>query len=145
MAEKSFPDLPPIWMAGAMVAIVMIDRMVPEQGLRLPGFVLMLIGIGLILWAGSYFQRKNTPIHPGVAPKSLLIEGPFKINRNPIYTGMAVILAGFAIATGAYFGLILVPVFMWIITERFIKGEEALMRQAFPDEAAAYIAATRRW
>lgn len=145
MSEKSFPDLPPIWLAGCMALVVVVDTLIPEQGFRGLGFGLMMAGMGLVLWTGALFQSKKTPIHPGVEPKTLIAEGPFRINRNPIYTGMALILAGFAIATGAYLALVLVPLFMWVITTRFIVGEEALLLRAFPDEAEQYIAETRRW
>jgi protein-S-isoprenylcysteine O-methyltransferase Ste14 len=82
---------------------------------------------------------------PREAPKNLLIEGPFRINRNPIYTGMLLILIGAAIAFGTFSGWLPVLAFPIIITERFIKGEEDGLRAAFPVEAEAYLRESRRW
>ncbi|MGB0497312.1 MAG: methyltransferase family protein [Rubricella sp.] len=145
-----FPDLPPVWLAVFMLGVLVLERIVPGAIARsgigdAAGFAVMVAGVLLILWSGSLFGRASTPIHPGRTPKALLATGPYRLNRNPIYTGMALILGGFAMALGVWLGLVLVPLFAWIVTVRFIRAEEALLREAFADEAERYIANTRRW
>ena len=55
------------------------------------------------------------------------------------------ILAGMSLILGSVPGLILVPVLAGVLQERFIKGEEARLAEAFGAEFAAYRDATRRW
>ena len=91
------------------------------------------------------FLRHRTPIEPHHTPNALISTGPFAITRNPIYVAMALMLAGWALWSGVVLGLVLVPLFRWIITRRFILDEEARLRAAFGPDADAYIANTRRW
>jgi protein-S-isoprenylcysteine O-methyltransferase Ste14 len=145
-----FPDLPPVWLAVFMAVIVLIDMGLPalalEPGVLRPlGFAVMVLGAGLIFWSGSHFFANKTPIEPGHAPKTLLATGPYRINRNPIYTGMALILLGFSLATGVIWGVVLVVLFIRVITTRFIASEEEMLRDSFGKAAEAYFASTRRW
>ena len=41
--------------------------------------------------------------------------------------------------------LLLVPLFVWVITQRFIIGEEAGLRAVFGADFDRYAAQTRRW
>ena len=69
----------------------------------------------------------------------------FKINRNPIYTGMALVLVGIAFWLGALSALALALCFPFVVTARFIRDEEASLRSVFGAEAEAYLRRTRRW
>lgn len=143
---RGFPDLPPVWFAGAAAGSWLLARFLPIW--RFPegfGQVFILLGLVLIGWAVFWFRRKKTPIEPGHVPRALIIEGPYRINRNPIYTGLGLVLAGFAIGLGAVSALLPALVFPWIVTRRFVLSEEAALRAAFGAEAEVYLARTRRW
>jgi len=145
---KGFPDLPPIWALGALVASWILATYVPVMHLRSSlwlALAFIVLGMGLIAWTAWYFFERATPIMPREVPSTLLIAGPFRINRNPIYTGMLLILVGFAIWFGAFSAWLPVLAFPFVITSRFILGEEAGLRAAFPGEAAAYLQKSRRW
>lgn len=143
---KGFPDLPPVWFVGAAGASWLLAQYAPIA--RFPegfGRVFILAGLVLIGWAGIWFWRKQTPIEPGHMPRALIVEGPYRINRNPIYTGLSLILAGFAIGLAAVSAFLPVLLFPWIITRRFVLPEEAALRAVFGPEAERYLARTRRW
>ena len=143
---KGFPDLPPVWFAGAAAASWVLANYVPL--IRFPegfGRLFIVAGLGLICWAGIWFWRKNTPIEPGHPPRALIVEGPFRLNRNPIYTGLVLILVGFAAGQAAVSAFIPALLFPWIITRRFVLPEEAALRAAFGAEAEDWLATTRRW
>ena len=50
------------------------------------------LGFGLILWAALHFRAQDTTVHPRARPTALVATGPYRLNRNPMYTGMALIL-----------------------------------------------------
>ncbi len=112
---------------------------------RLFGGVLVAAGIAMIGWSALWFYRKKTTIEPHHTPKTLIVEGPFRISRNPIYLGMLAILLGIVFAYGALSTVVLPGIFAIILTKRFILPEEALLIEQFGDEARRYLAATRRW
>jgi protein-S-isoprenylcysteine O-methyltransferase Ste14 len=143
---KGFPDLPPVWAAGAAAASWALARVAPLA--TWPGgagYVFMAAGLILIAWSALWFQRKRTPIMPHEEPRALIVEGPFRINRNPIYTGLVLIVAGFAVWLGALSGLLPALALPLVIHRRFVLKEEAALRRAFGAEAEAYFRATRRW
>ena len=90
-------------------------------------------------------MKARTTIIPREAPAALITGGIFRFSRNPIYLGDVLILAGVALIFGSVPGLILVPCLAWLLQERFIKGEEARLAEAFGSEFEAYMRATRRW
>ena len=121
--------------------------MIPVFRFHIPvlPWVFMAAGVALILWSALYFWQQKTPIEPRKKPKALLATGPYRINRNPIYTGMALILLGIALKLGAATALFPVVTFPMLITKRFITGEEEALREAFGTQGENYIASTRRW
>ncbi|SMC51201.1 Protein-S-isoprenylcysteine O-methyltransferase Ste14 [Fulvimarina manganoxydans] len=148
--RERFPDLPPIWAAGFALAGWGLAQVLPVVDFASSlaaaiGVVLSLAGFLLAAWAAVWFSRKKTSIEPGERPTSLIVEGPFRVNRNPIYTGMALVLIGIAFWLGAMSALALALLFPFVITARFIRDEEASLRVAFGAEAEAYLRRTRRW
>ena len=143
---RGFPDLPPVWALGAALAALALARWLPIAPLP-PGMgrVIGGAGVALILWAAWWFWRKRTPIEPGHAPRALIVEGPYRINRNPIYTGLVLILVGWGLSLGAVSAILPAAAFAFVVDRRFVRSEEAALRAAFGAEAERYFAATRRW
>jgi len=143
-------DMPPMWLVGFIVLIwVQVALWNPlgfgSAALEKLGLYIIVAGLVLIGVAGVMFWRHKTTIVPRRAPASMITSGLYRYSRNPIYLADAVILVGAAIGNGSTIGLLLVPVFMWVITRRFIVKEEAGLLREFPQEFAAYRARTRRW
>ncbi|WP_298806090.1 isoprenylcysteine carboxylmethyltransferase family protein [uncultured Lentibacter sp.] len=141
-------DLPPVWLIGFGALVWAQSRVWPLGG----GFLGAplggaLIGTGAALIGAALVQmfRAKTTIVPRHDASALVTGGVFGLSRNPIYLGDALVLAGFALYLGAWPSLVLVPVFMWLISWRFIEGEEARLRRAFGPMFRAYEQQTRRW
>jgi protein-S-isoprenylcysteine O-methyltransferase Ste14 len=67
----------------------------------------------------------------------LRTDGPYAINRHPIYTGLFGMLLGTVLLNGLGASLALLAVGAVFLTTR-IPIEERVMSQAFPDEYARY-------
>ena len=147
---RDFPDLPPVWMLGHGAAAWALDWWLPivrfdGSFVRGSGIVVASTGVVLAVWAALWFVRKRTTIEPREEPAALIVEGPFRINRNPIYTGMALVLVGFALWLGSLSALVVVMFFPFVIDRRFVRAEETVLRETFGAKAKIYIEATRRW
>ena len=146
---KRIAGLPQAWFMVFLLAAWLIGLMLPRGGLpfglRLAGGAVMAAGFVLIAVAIRWMRRAGTTVMTCRVPDSLVTGGPFRLSRNPIYLGNAMILLGFGIWLDSPFGLLLVPVFVWLITRLFILGEEARLRAAFGEGFAAYCRRTRRW
>lgn len=146
---KNFPDLPPIWTIVAIFAAIALNRLAPDflydfQN-RWAGTVIMALGLGLIIWSALWFFRKKTTIEPHHKATTLLVEGPYRVSRNPIYLGMVGISFGVLIYLGNLLGLIPTICLCIILHKRFVIPEEKGLLQVFGAEAETYIGKTRRW
>jgi protein-S-isoprenylcysteine O-methyltransferase Ste14 len=147
---KGFPDLPPIWLLLGLGLVWFLGTHLPLVRLFGPvwqaaGVLVAVAGLALILWAALWFWRKRTTIEPHHDPSALIVEGPYRLSRNPIYLGMLAILTGAVLWQGALSPVPVPVAFAAILTRRFILPEEAALRRAFGPEAERYIRATRRW
>lgn len=143
-------DLPPVWLAVfAALAWVQATRLPVLQ----PGPAIMdllgglLVGGGLVLigLAAHAMMQARTTVIPHRDPDALVTSGIFRRTRNPIYLGDALILTGLMLRWEAWPALILLPLFVWVITDRFIAPEEARLRDHFGAAFDRYAATTRRW
>jgi protein-S-isoprenylcysteine O-methyltransferase Ste14 len=112
---------------------------------RLLGVPLVLIGIWLSVKADSLFKINKTAIKPFDKPSVLVIEGPFKISRNPMYLGMALALLGEALILGSLITFPAPAIYFIHISLSFIPGEERNMEEVFAQEYLDYKKRVRRW
>ena len=141
-------DIPPVWLASFAAIAYLQGQMVPTDVVPATDFiggVLVAIGLGLMVLAFVEFIRHKTTVIPHQHASSLIDTGIFNLTRNPIYLGDALVLAGLCLRWEASISLILVPVFVWMITKRFILDEERRLLAAFGGVFSDYMKRTRRW
>ena len=138
-------DIPPLWLALALGVAWGLSRVWSVSGLEGLGAGLILGGIGLLLSAVGSMVLARTSFVPRRDPTALVTGGLFRFSRNPIYLADAMILAGAILSWGAMLALPLIPLFMALITFRYIHDEEARLRSAFGAEYAAWAAHVPRW
>lgn len=112
------------------------------------------IGLGIIIVAGAFdlwslflFFKKHTTPNP-MKPENttgLVVNGLYKISRNPMYVGLLTILFGYAIWLGSLTPFLVLPLFYWLITEMQIKPEERALDSKFGQEYLDYKNTVRRW
>lgn len=143
-------DYPPVWLALFLaLAWVQSDRL-PWGSFGAGWAVLLgglLVGGGILLMLLAVFEmnRQKTTIIPHEYASSIVTSGVFGRSRNPIYLGDAMVLSGMILYWDAVASVILVPLFVWVITDRFITGEETRLREKFGREFDAYAGRVRRW
>ena len=141
-------DIPPAWLLASMFAAWFLARVWPVYSFHVSSWIAGILvggGVYLVIWSVVWFRKRHTTLDPRDTPATLVVEGPYKINRNPIYTGMTVVLLGVALWLGELTALIPVLLFPLIITVRFIRGEEQTLRETFGEAAEKYFAGSRRW
>lgn len=147
---RKWIDLPPVWLAVFLgLAWVQATRLpVPPSGGALIDLLGgLMVGGGLVLMALAVIQMRQagTTVIPHQRPDALVDSGVFARSRNPIYLGDALVLGGVILFWDAWPSLVLVPLFVWLITDRFILPEEARLRDAFGARFDTYAKRVRRW
>jgi protein-S-isoprenylcysteine O-methyltransferase Ste14 len=137
---------PPHWFAILLLLELALNRWVPilqwiPPAARPAGWALGALGFVIGGWAALLFRRAKTGIVPFSASTSLVTAGPYLFTRNPMYLGMAIMLLGVAILTGALTPFVGPVAFVFIVTHTFIRPEETHMEETF---GASYVELKRR-
>ena len=143
-------DLPPLWLllflALARVQAVRLPvRRFDHPVLDLVSGLLVGGGVLLALVAAVQMRQNRTTVMPHERASHLVTNGVFSRSRNPSYLGDAAILVGCILYWSAWPSLALVPLFVWLITDRFIRHEEDGLRRDFGPEYRQWAAKTPRW
>lgn len=109
-------------------------------GLALSGTVIALAGV----LAFRVHRTTVNPLKPDAA--SLVVSGGvYRFSRNPMYLGLLLLLAAWAVylsnAPAAFF----LPAFVVYMNRFQIKAEERALLAKFGPAFAQYMAAVRRW
>lgn len=139
---------PPIYTAMAVAAMVALDRWAPLARMwpaTWLGAIPAALGLGLVLWAAWVMHRRGTTLHPFAQATTLVVSGPFRFSRNPIYLGFALALAGLAGGLGTSSPWAALSAWLFAINHLFIQPEEAALSETFGADFTAYTHKVRRW
>lgn len=143
---------PPLVGAVAGFAMWLIARATPALAVSVPGRRAFALSIGLmglaIVAAGvMQFRRARTtanPLEPARAT-ALVGSGVYRITRNPMYLGFAVVLLGWATQLESPPAVLGVVAFVAYMNRFQIVPEERALRANFPGAFDAYARKVRRW
>ena len=144
------PLVPPVYFLAALAVMALLHFYLPIMKLfadpyRYAGAALVVLSMGLVLWAAILFKRADTGIVPFTPTTALVAAGPYRFTRNPMYLGMAGTLLGAAVLLGTLAPFVAIPLFVALIEWRFILAEEAVLLASFGSAYADYKARVRRW
>jgi protein-S-isoprenylcysteine O-methyltransferase Ste14 len=147
MRRKLIP--PKVFNAFLVLAVilhfVLPIKMVVFGPYKFLGLLLLFIGSGLNVWSASHLSGKDTTSDFHEAPSALVVDGPFRISRNPIYLSGVVITLSLAVLLGSLITFVF-PAVMWLVLNQFhIPAEEGVLAQTFGEEYLEYKRQVRRW
>jgi len=113
---------------------------------RILGVVLIVAGAGVMLYCTGLFAKvgRGTPV-PAAPPERLVIQGPYRYSRNPIYVADVAVWLGIFLVEG-HAALLLYAVVATLLVELVIVAwEEPDLRGRFGSEYDAYRERVPRW
>lgn len=109
------------------------------------GIVVVAAGLALIAAAIAGCRGAGTSIVPVRPTTALVVPGPYRVSRNPMYLGLSVATAGAAVALGEGWVLVLLVPAVVVADGAFIRREERYLARTFGDAYAEYRHRVRRW
>lgn len=106
------------------------------------GFVLACSGLVIAFMGRIQLRTVWSPVTHAVPSSSIIQTGVFRMFRHPIYLGRILFFAG-GMLMYSLPGLILVPIYWWILRKKAIKEEELLQRSL--SEYGRYCQRVKRW
>jgi protein-S-isoprenylcysteine O-methyltransferase Ste14 len=110
------------------------------------GLIPLALGVGLYFWcAGAFtFIGKGTPA-PIDAPKVLVVQGPYRWVRNPMYVAVLLVILGQAVLFRSWL-LVGYALVFWLVVHTFVVFvEEPSLRSQFLGSYDDYLRRVPRW
>jgi protein-S-isoprenylcysteine O-methyltransferase Ste14 len=138
---------PPLIYVAALWAAWELHQLLPLAFPELPGIGWMLVVLGcvLMLWATWTMFRHHTTVNPYKGVAQLVRNGPFAFSRNPIYLADSTIYFGVMLIWGNLWPLPLYPIVWAAVRYGVIRNEEAHLAAKFGEAYAQYCKRVRRW
>jgi protein-S-isoprenylcysteine O-methyltransferase Ste14 len=144
---------PPFVFVGGFLAAWLLERAlgfeIDGEGPKLPQLVIGLIatvaGLSLTFWGMGTFRRAGTPVIPDRPATELVVSGPYRFTRNPMYLGLTSLYVGLALLLNLAWPLVLLPIVLLVLTRTVIVHEEQHLRDKFGAAYGDYSRRVRRW
>lgn len=141
---------PPLLYAAGLGAGFLLQVLVPfSSWSEITGIILALpflvFGVGLSAWSIGLFRQVRTSLVPIAPSTALVTQGPYRLTRNPMYLGLALVYAGVAFWLQLSWGLLLLPVVLILVYYLVIVREERYLERKFGEAYVRYRAEVRRW
>ena len=132
--------------AGLAVHFAFSDRFLPQGWVQLAvGLPLMAASGLLAVWGSMTMRRAGTTVGPYSSTTAIVVRGPFRFSRNPMYLSLTGLYLGIAVAVNALWVMVLLPAALVSITVGVIAREESYLERKFGTEYISYKSRVRRW
>ncbi len=115
-------------------------------GWNLAGLLPVALGLGLYAWCLAFhFISYPASVRVGFSPPLLVVAGPYRFSRNPMYLSALIAWLGWTIFYGSP-SILAALVLLWsVFAIRVIPSEERQLQQMFGDDYLDYKRSVPRW
>ncbi len=143
---------PPLIYVVIFLTALLMQKIIPinnfwfhQRITKITGVVFLIIALFFLVRSLRQFvQSKNTVVTVKPA-SSLQTNGVYRITRNPMYLGLAIVYLCITCFIGNWWNIILLPLLLLIVQEYIIKREEKYLVRRFGQEYMVYKSKVRRW
>jgi protein-S-isoprenylcysteine O-methyltransferase Ste14 len=143
---------PPI--VALLIALTMRGIALATPPIEIPSLIrvtmaiaIALVGISTALSGVIAFRHAKTTVTP-LKPETtsaIVTSGVFRLTRNPMYVGLALVLLAWAVFVSSVWALLGPVVFILYMNRFQITPEERILSGMFGGAYSAYRAKVRRW
>ena len=156
MPAAQIPDssnvavFPPALFGGTLVLGLILHwlrpvPLLPPVAARLLGVVLLVLSAWLARCAEAAMKRAGTNVRPDQPTLAIVMDGPFRFTRNPLYLATTGLYLSVALMVNALWPLVLLPPVLVVLHWGVIRREERYLEAKFGAPYLAYRARVRRW
>jgi protein-S-isoprenylcysteine O-methyltransferase Ste14 len=132
--------------AGLAMHFAFSDRFLPQGWVQLAaGLPLIVASVLLAAWGSMTMRRAGTTVDASSPTTAIVVRGPFRFSRNPLYLSLTVLYLGIAVLANALWVMALLPIALVSITVGVIAREESYLERKFGTEYISYKSRVRRW
>jgi len=113
--------------------------------MKAAGVLLLVIAPWFLVSSLRMFLKSKNTLVPIKPATSLQTTGIYRISRNPMYTGLAIVYLGISCLLGNWWHFILFPLLLFILYAYVIVPEEKYLTRRFGQSYLDYRLKVRRW
>jgi protein-S-isoprenylcysteine O-methyltransferase Ste14 len=145
---------PPLIYATAVALGLVLDWLFPVYVLTvllygadrvIVGLVLIGAGVVLAVAAARAFREAETNVMPSRPALRLVTTGVFRYMRNPMYVGMALVVAGLGFALGSDWMLVALVAAAFVVHYGVVLREERYLERKFGEPYREFKASVPRY
>lgn len=150
--------VPLVWAAIVLAIHILLPWAIANLGPRfgwaeaapgkwnLTGLIAVVIGLALYIWClAVHFRSYHAPVKMGFDPPALVVAGPYKFSRNPMYLSALIAWIGWTIFYGSPSVFVAMVILWSVFALRVIPLEEHQLEALFGDEYLDYKRTVARW
>ena len=132
--------------AGLVMHLAFSDRFLPQGWVQLAAGLPLMVASGLLaVWASVTMRRAGTALDAYSSTTAVVVRGPFRFSRNPMYLSLTGLYLGIAVSVNALWVVALLPLALVSITVGVIAREKSYLERKFGTEYVSYRSRVRRW
>lgn len=144
---------PPVLVLAGLVAGFLLSWLLPlriwpvgtNRAAVLAGVAIVVASLAWLTWSALTMVRGGSSLPVNRPTASLVIRGPYRWSRNPIYAGMVLGFLGLGLARGSWWFVALAAAVALLLRWGVMLREEAYLERKFGDEYRDYASRVRRW
>jgi protein-S-isoprenylcysteine O-methyltransferase Ste14 len=129
-----------------LIPLLLFEPAPAERGFDLLAVIPLSLGVFLLLWCVRefYVVGKGT-LAPWTPPRELVVTGPFRFSRNPIYIAVVLIILGWALAFDSLPLVVFALATLLVFQLRVVLGEEPWLARTHGKPWVEYRERVPRW
>lgn len=149
-AKVRFPP-PLVFLAAILLGVLMWHFVLPlsvslAPALRISAGVLILAsGVALVLTARIFFVRTGQSPIPWKPTPELILQGPYRFTRNPMYVGVTLFVVGLGLAVNDLWISIFAAPALLAVHFIAVLPEERYLSEKFGESYRSFLARVRRY
>jgi len=112
---------------------------------RVAGIVLVLASLGMGISARRHHVRTGQDPAPWKPSPELILQGPYRFTRNPMYVGLTGVQIGLGLALNNIWICLLAPCALAIVHVTAVLPEERYLLERFGEGYQSYLSKARRY
>ena len=141
---------PPIYVALVIGLAYLLGYLLPLQMaygtvIIWTGYAMVGLAIVILFLCAWQFYRHETDIRPHKPDSSMIIKGPYRFSRNPIYLSFLLFQLGYGLIMQHGWILVTLPLSYIILRFYVIANEEAYLLRRFGEEYQLFCRRVDRW
>jgi len=142
--------LPPLLYLAAFLVVLLLRWIRPWP--ILPPHLVPWVGIGLLL-AGLAIgipgrlalRSAGTSVKPTQPTTAIVVQGPYRFTRNPLYVGLTCFFVGLTLAFDTGWGFVVLVPLLVVMHFGVVRREESYLERKFGEEYRQYRGRVRRY